>query len=406
MKNLMRLFLVFAVVFAACSGDNDGPRIVRDLTEVEQKLVQSANLFGFNLMQEVVAQSNGGNVFISPLSVSFALGMTYNGARTTTEEGMRAALEYGDLTVGEINQGYRDLIDLLTGLDPKVKMEIANSIWIREGFDVLQAFIDVNQAFFDAVVEALNFSNPGAADVINAWVKEKTHGKIEEIVAKPINAMTVMFLINAIYFKGDWTTEFDPDDTQAAPFHAPEGDTTVQMMHMHEELPYLQTEDFEAVNLPYGGGLFSMTLLLPKEGKSVDELIASLTAENWAAWMAGFAVEEGYLWMPRFELEYETSLNDVLKALGMAAAFSESEADFAGINPGAQLFISNVKHKTYVKVNEEGTEAAAVTSVEVGVTSAPEGFYLRFDRPFLFVIQDAHSKALLFVGKIVAPPSE
>ena len=167
MKNLMRLFLVFAVVFAACSGDNDGPRIVRDLTEVEQKLVQSANLFGFNLMQEVVAQSNGGNVFISPLSVSFALGMTYNGARTTTEEGMRAALEYGDLTVGEINQGYRDLIDLLTGLDPKVKMEIANSIWIREGFDVLQAFIDVNQAFFDAVVEALNFSNPGAASFGN-----------------------------------------------------------------------------------------------------------------------------------------------------------------------------------------------------------------------------------------------
>jgi serpin B len=131
-----------------------------------------------------------------------------------------------------------------------------------------------------------------------------------------------------------------------------------------------------------------------------------LNAENWADWTAGFAVEEGYLWMPRFELEYETSLNDVLKALGMEVAFSESQADFAGINPDVQLFISNVKHKTYVKVNEEGTEAAAVTSVEVGVTSVPEGFYLRFDRPFLFVIQDTHSKALLFVGKIVDPPSE
>jgi serine protease inhibitor len=286
-------------------------------------------------------------------------------------------------------------------------MEIANSIWIREGFEVLQAFIDVNRTFFDAVVEALDFSSSGAADTINAWVKENTHGKIEEIVENPIDAMTVMFLINAIYFKGNWTTEFDPADTQPAPFHAPSGDTSVQMMHMHAELPYMQTEDFEAVNLPYGDGLFSMTVLVPKQGKSVDDLVGLLGGENWSAWMGGFAVEEGYLWMPRFELEYETSLNDVLKALGMELAFSESQADFSGINPNHQLFISNVKHKTYVKVNEEGTEAAAVTSVEVGgVTSAPQGFYLRVDRPFLFAIHDAHSQALLFVGKITDPPSE
>jgi serine protease inhibitor len=405
MKNTMIFVLVFSLIFAACSGDDGGPRIIRDLTQTEQKLVESSNLFGFNLMQEVVGLSDGGNVFISPLSVSFALGMTYNGARTTTEEGMRSALQYGDLTADEINQSYRDLIDLLCGLDPKVTMEIANSIWIREGFEALQAFIDVNRTFFDAVVEALDFASPGAADVINAWVDENTHGKIEEIVEDPIDAMTVMFLINAIYFKGNWTTEFDPADTQAAPFHAPSGDTSVQMMHLHAELPYMQTEDFEAVNLPYGDGLFSMTVLVPKEGKSVDDLVG-LLGGNWSAWAAGFAVEEGYLWMPRFELEYETSLNDVLKALGMELAFSESMADFSGINPDHQLFISNVKHKTYVKVNEEGTEAAAVTSVEVGVTSAPEGFYLRVDRPFLFLIHDAHSQALLFVGKIVDPPSE
>jgi serine protease inhibitor len=405
MKNVMRFVLVVSLIFAACSGDDGGPRIIRDLTQTEQKLVESSNLFGFNLMQEVVGLSDGGNVFISPLSVSFALGMTYNGARTTTEEGMRSALQYGDLTADEINQSYRDLIDLLCGLDPKVTMEIANSIWIREGFEALQAFIDVNRTFFDAVVEALDFASPGAADVINAWVDENTHGKIEEIVEDPIDAMTVMFLINAIYFKGNWTTEFDPADTQAAPFHAPSGDTSVQMMHLHAELPYMQTDAFEAVNMPYGDGLFSMTVLVPKEGQSVYDLVGSLGA-NWSAWAAGFAVEEGYLWMPRFELEYETSLNDVLKALGMELAFSESMADFSGINPDHQLFISNVKHKTYVKVNEEGTEAAAVTSVEVGVTSAPEGFYLRVDRPFLFLIHDAHSQALLFVGKIVDPPSE
>jgi serpin B len=284
-------------------------------------------------------------------------------------------------------------------------MEIANSIWIREGFEALQAFLDVNKTFFDAVVEVLDFSDPGAADIINAWVKEKTHQKIEEIVEKPIDAMTVMFLINAIYFKGTWTYEFDPDETAAEVFHAPGGDQTVQMMSMNVTVPYMQTEDFQAVNLPYGDELFSMVILLPKPGKDIDALVAALSDEDWANWLGAFAEQEGDIYLPRFELEYETSLNEVLMALGMEVAFTGA-ADFTGIHPAGGLFISNVKHKTYVKVNEEGTEAAAVTSVEIGYTSAPEGFVLRVDRPFLFVIHDAHSKALLFVGKIVDPPSE
>ncbi len=161
MKNVMRFTLVFALVFAACGGGDTNDPVIRDLNETEQKLVESSNLFGFSLMKEVVAQSDGGNVFISPLSVSFALGMTYNGARGTTEEGMRVALQYGDLTAEEINQSYRDLIDILTALDPKVTMEIANSIWIREGFEVLQAFIDVNRTFFDAVVRLWTSPTPG-----------------------------------------------------------------------------------------------------------------------------------------------------------------------------------------------------------------------------------------------------
>jgi serpin B len=406
MKSVMRFILVFTIVFAvACGGGNTNNPIVRDLTQAEQKLVESSNLFGFNLMRAVVAQSDGGNVFISPLSVSFALGMTYNGARTTTEVGMRSALEYGDLTVEEINQSYRDLLDLLTKQDPKVTMEIANSIWVREGFEVLQAFLDVNQTFFDAVVRILDFSTPGAADIINTWVKEKTHGKIEEIVKNPIDAMTVMFLINAIYFKGTWTYEFDPDETAEDTFHAPDGDKTVQMMSVNVTVPYMQTEDFQAVSLPYGDGLFSMIILLPKPGRDIDALVGMFTDENWSTWMAAFFEAEGDIYLPRFELKYETGLNDVLDALGMEVAFSGA-ADFTGINPGGGLFISNVRHKTYVKVYEEGTEAAAVTSVEIGSTSEPQGFVLRIDRPFLFAIHDAHSKALLFMGKIVDPPSE
>jgi serpin B len=392
--------VTFAVL--ACSPE-EGPN-VRDLTVAEQNLVESANRFGFELFSEVISQSDGGNVFISPLSVSLALGMTANGARNDTEAAMRTTLGYSGLTAAEINEGYRGLIDYLVNLDPKVTMEIANSIWYRQGFEVLQEFIDLNQTFFDAVVRALDFAAPGAADTINAWVADKTHGKIEEIVGSPISGDTVMFLINAIYFKGTWTYQFDPADTAEATFHAPDDDKTVKMMHMHGDLSYQQNADFQAVDLPYGHELFTMTVFLPAGGQSVDDLAAKLTGANWTAWMQGFEVEEVDLSMPRFELEYGQVLNDILIALGMGAAFSMA-ADFTGINPAGGLFITRVKHKTYVKVNEEGTEAAAVTSVEIG-KRASNPISVRIDRPFLFVIHDKHSKAMLFMGKIVDPPSE
>ena len=401
-RNLGSILLVVTLVISACSTE-EGPNI-RDLTVVEQNLVESANRFGFELFSEVIAQSDGGNVFISPLSVSLALGMTANGARNDTQAAMHTALGYSGLTIAEINEGYRGLIDYLVNLDPRVTMEIANSIWYREGFEVLQEFIDANQAFFDAVVRALDFADPGAADTMNAWVADKTHGKIEEIIDPPISGDTVMFLINAIYFKGTWTYQFDPADTTDETFHAPGGDKTVKMMQLHGNLRYQQNADFQAVDLPYGHELFSMSVFLPAGGQSVDELAAKLTSASWAAWMEGFAVEEVELSMPRFELEYEQILNGILTALGMGAAFSAA-ADFTGINPAGGLWISMVKHKTYVKVNEEGTEAAAVTSVEIGKgVSTP--IALRIDRPFLFVIHDKHSKAMLFMGKIVDPPSE
>ncbi|MBN2493459.1 MAG: serpin family protein [Deltaproteobacteria bacterium] len=403
MPKKIPIMVVLSIFAFGCTGD--GERVVRDLTENEHKLVAGSNVFGFGLMKEVVAQSDGGNVFISPLSVSCALGMTYNGARGSTEEGMRLALEYGDLTTGEINQSYRDLIDLLTGLDPKVSMEIANSVWVREGFEVLQAFIDLNQTYFDAVVENLDFDDPSAADTMNAWVADKTHDKIDSIVEPPIDPLTVMFLINAIYFKGTWTYRFDPADTQPDTFHGPAGDETVQLMHLQGDLPCYATETFLAVDLPYGDEMFSMTVILPKSGVDIDALVAELDSDSWADWLAGFAVREADVFLPRFELEFGSSLNDVLSALGMGAAFSAG-ADFTGINPAGELYISNVKHKTYVKVDEEGTEAAAVTSVEVSNLSISNSFTLRADRPFLFIIHDAHSKALLFMGKMVDPPSE
>jgi serpin B len=400
MKRTIGMLLV-AVLFAACGGTQQGPN-VRDLTAQEQSLAKSSNTFGFKLLSEVVAQSDGGNVFISPLSVSLALGMTYNGAAGSTEQGMRDTLSFGDLTVDEINEGYRGLIDLLTEMDPSVQMEIANSVWYRQGFEVLQTFIDALQTFFDALVTDVDFTDPGTKDAINDWVADKTHDKIKKILERT-DANMVMVLINAIYFKGTWTYQFDPDDTRDDTFRAPDGEKTVKMMKLKGELRYQRNQDFEAIDLPYGHGLFSMTLLLPAEGTSVDDLVAKLTDENWAAWMAGFQEEEIDLYLPRFELEWEESLIDVLTALGMQDAFTPGAADFSGIKPDHQMWISEVKHKTYVKVNEEGTEAAAVTAVVVTDSAPP---YLKFDRPFLFVIHDNHSQAMLFMGKIVDPPSE
>jgi serine protease inhibitor len=271
---------------AACGGDGQGPN-TRPLSQDEQGLVHAANDFGFRLLEEVAAEQGQDNLFISPLSVSLALGMTYNGARGETEQAMRQTLGLGELSREQINDGYRGLIDLLCELDPKVTVEIANSIWYRDGFDVLQAFVEVNVEHFDAVVRALDFADAGAADTINAWVSEKTHGKIDEIVEPPINAATVMFLINAVYFKGDWMLQFDPEDTREQAFHGPGGARQVPMMNMHTELAYLETDRAQIVDLPYGHGLYSMTVVLPKPEVDRAELIAGLDRNRWQQWMNG-----------------------------------------------------------------------------------------------------------------------
>lgn len=387
---------------AACGGDGQGPN-TRPLSQDEQGLVQAANDFGFRLLEEVAAEQGQDNLFISPLSVSLALGMTYNGARGETEQAMRQTLGLGELSREQINDGYRGLIDLLCELDPKVTVEIANSIWYRDGFDVLQAFVEVNVEHFDAVVRALDFADAGAADTINAWVSEKTHGKIDEIVEPPINAATVMFLINAVYFKGDWMLQFDPEDTREQAFHGPGGARQVPMMNMHTELAYLETDRAQIVDLPYGHGLYSMTVVLPKPEVDRAELIAGLDRNRWQQWMNGLVEQELTLALPRFELEYEKVLNDALIALGMGVAFGGA-ADFTGIRESGGLYISRVKHKSYVKVDEVGTEAAAVTSVEVRETSISNAMIA--DRPFLFVIHDKHSGALLFMGQIVDPAGD
>jgi serpin B len=322
---------------------------------------------------------------------------------------MQKTLELSGLTIEEVNKSYKSLLELLSQLDPKVRFQIANSIWYRKGMSFEQEFIDLNKAYFDALVSELDFDDPKAAETINGWVDENTNGKITQIVDPPIDPMMVMFLINAIYFKGTWTDEFDKDLTKDADFFLADGSKRrCKLMIREGEFHYFEDSDFQAIDLPYGDGDFSMIVLLPRLNKDMDSLIAEFSQENWNRWISSFSERKGTLELPRFTLKYELKLNDVLKALGMAIAFQPFAADFSNMYKGPQdLYISEVKHKTFVEVNEEGTEAAAVTSVGVAMTSVdPTVFWMRVDRPFVFAIRENKSRTLLFMGKIVEPTLE
>lgn len=380
----------------------------RALAETEKALVQSGNDFGIRLFQEASRQAGPNDVSVSPLSVHLALGMAYNGSAGETQSEMARVLGLGALTSEQANRSSRDLVALLVGMDPGISLEIANSIWYRNGLPLLSAFLEANHLYFDARVAGLDFASPAAVDTINAWVREETHDKIQGILSRPISPMEVILLLNAVYFKGDWTEPFDPSATGEASFRSPDGDRPVKMMEKtFAKLPYLETEDFQAVDLPYGRGYFRMAVFLPKPGRQVDDWVAGLDGSNWSGWMRSFGDRDVRLSLPRFSVEYDTSLVDVLKSLGITSAFDDRQADFSRMSPGSGIYLTDVRHKTFVRVDEKGSEAAAVTGITGSITSAPAGgpVILRVDRPFVFVIHDRHSGAMLFSGKVTKPQS-
>lgn len=405
------LAVLIGLTMAACDsagvpeGPDERPRPVITLTEQQQRLTEADNTFGLKLFRHLSRAEGDANVFISPLSVSMALGMALGGAAGDTRLAMQETLELAGLSMDDIDTSFRDLIDLYTTLDARVQFELANSIWHRDTFPVEADFLARNQTYFDAAVRALDFNSDEAPKTINAWVDEKTHGKIDTIAPDKIDPLTMLFLINAIYFKGDWTYTFDESLTHNAPFTRADGSqATVPMMSLREAgLPYAQHDDYQAVDLPYGDSLFSMTIFLPRENLPLADFVAGLDAQAWAAATAGLAlVNLDVLEMPRFKLEYDVSLKEALKALGMEVAFDAAVADFSGINPTQDdLHISEVKHKTFVEVNEEGTEAAAVTAVVIGVESVGHTpLIMRIDRPFVFAIREHATGAILFIGQV------
>ncbi len=406
LKLLSTLTLAAALAGCESAAGPGGPlaELPRPLTSAEESLIRASNGFAFGLLREGSRRDSLDNFFISPLSASMALGMTMNGARGETFAEMRSTLGFGAMEPAEINAAYRSLIDLLLGLDESVDMRLANSIWVHRGFPLHDAFVKTSSESFGATVSPLDFTSPASVTTINDWVEKSTNGKIDRILDE-MDPDVVLYLINAVYFKGTWTQQFDARRTQPAPFQRADGtERRVQMMHLEDAaIRAFRSEEVEIVDLPYGREAFSMTLVLPPRGRPIEEWAATLTDARWQSWMGQLRDTELDVYLPRFRLEYEQLLNESLKALGMRSAFDAQAADLGGISP-VDLFIDKVRQKTYLEVNEKGTEAAAVTAVGAIPTSLPAAF--RADRPFLLAIRERHSGTLLFIGLIGDPPGE
>jgi serine protease inhibitor len=402
--------MVAALAVAACNESATAPNelteLPRALSAAELTVQGAANSFSFALWNRLNTQQPDSNVFVSPLSATFALGMTMNGAANETFDQMRTTLAFGDASQRVINDGYKSLIALLTSLDPRVRMTIANSIWYRRGYPIHEGFLDTTRAFFGARVADLDFADrEGSTAIMNAWVSDNTNGKIPSIV-DDIDVGSVMFLINAIYFNGRWRTAFDPTKTRDDQFRAIDGSSqSVRMMTRLSGTSYAFSPTWTAVDLPYGNAAFSMTIVVPTEGAGVNAVAQALTPEAWRALVEGLSERDVEVSLPKLRLEYARNLNDDLIAMGMVAPFLEGGADFTRMSPlGRELFISNVKHKAFVDIHEEGTEAAAATVVENRRTIGPGYAVVRADRPFIFIIRERLSGTILFMGKVVSIP--
>ncbi|MEG4056710.1 MULTISPECIES: serpin family protein [unclassified Microcoleus] len=369
---------------------------------VDARLVAANTKFGFNLFNTLSKQQPNKNIFISPTSVALALSMTYNGVSGETKQEMTKALELTKMSPKAINAANHNLQKSLQKDDPKIQVSIANALLVRQGFSLKPEFLQINQQYYQANLTEIDFdSSQEALSIINNWVSEKTHRKIDKIVTK-INPNTLLFLINAIYFKGNWETPFDQSKTANKTFYLTDSSSKQHpMMSQMGSYRCYETETFQAVSLPYGKkGALSMYIFLPNSNTNLATFSQQLTPENWNKWMQEFRVKSGMIEIPRFKMEYEVQLKDTLIALGMAEFFGGLKTDFSPMTD-SQVAVESVKHKTFVEVNEEGTEAAAVTVIEM--TRSMPAFEMNVNRPFFCAIRDNTTGTILFMGTIVDP---
>jgi serine protease inhibitor len=376
---------------------------MRELNVFEKKIVQSDNNFGFKIFNRINQAEKDKSIFISPASISFTLAMTLNGANGGTKDEMQSVLEMQGLTNAQINENFNSLMNLLQNADPKVIFQLANSIWYDKNFIFEATFINDCKKYFNAEIAGLDFKSSETSGIINDWVDKNTNGKIKEIIDKIIDPNVAMYLINAIYFKGSWKYRFDETNTKDANFYLADGKTkSCRMMSQSAQHPYFDNNDFQAVDLQYGNSHFSMTIILPKFGKDLNNIISGLNQDSWNTILTNFKKDSIILSMPKYKLEYDITLDNILKSLGMVIAFTDN-ADFTSMFKLGGLYISKAKHKAFVDVNEEGTEAAAATSVEISYKSVPTLITMNINHPFVFIIRENKSQSILFMGKISDP---
>lgn len=410
-KTMKRFFWIAAILaaplaFAACNHpvlvpdeeEQDGkPAEAITLTRAEAGINESSNAFGLNVFRTLNTQTKVGDLFISPLSLSLALAMTSAGADGRTEEQMRTAMGFKGYTNAEMAEYFRKMTEALLSLDPKTTLQIANAIWTDKGITLKKGFVSDVTKYYHSEANSADMSATATIDAINQWCAQHTNGKIPKILEYEDRGLAVL-LINALYFNGTWTTQFT--NTFEGQFRTLAGKgVPTTMMSATYNMPYAGDGKWEMVQLPYGNGGFVMDLLLPVDEKNFEKAVCSLNADQWNALTGSLRSREVHLEMPKFKMEYEIVLNDVLTALGMTDAFTGA-ADFSKMSDSG-MCIDFVKQKTYVDVNEKGTEAAAVTAVGMKATSVGPSntVYFIADRPFVFAIREVSTGAILFIGQ-------
>nr|WKN39401.1 serpin family protein [Tunicatimonas sp. TK19036] len=411
-----RSLILFIFIFLTSSqcreeplADMKNPPDLRPLSATTETLVETSNNFAIDLFRSIQQENTSENVFISPLSVDIALHMTVNGGSGDTKAVMKETLGVVTMSDEEVNQAAKSLTDQLLGMDRQVILSIANSIWYQDVLTLQPGFDALIQNFYDGRIEGLSFTNPEAKETINDWVEDKTQGKIKNLIEE-ITPDDVMFLINAIYFKANWQYQFDPSQTHDEPFYLADGTSVpVKMMsNKGTKLHFLYREDLQLLDIPYGNGQFSMTIVLPQGDHSVDELIDQLSEEKVADWLGQADTTTTQLMLPKFKTEFKLDLKDVLAGMGMELPFTPDASfhNFFAQNIGENLYIDRVIHQSFIEVAEEGSEAAAATAVVISYrssNSSPEPTVIRVDRPFVYFIREKHTQAILFAGTMLNP---
>lgn len=402
------VMILFSAILPACN-KNETPVLPVDpvpinLTADQINLIKSENTFAFNLFGKVLKNSDKSkNIIVSPLSVSYALSMAVNGAAGVTRDSILKALAVSGITPDAINNSYKVLTEALLSVDPRVIMKIANSVWTENDFPVKKSFMDILTEYYKSESETFDISDPAAPAKMNLWIENNTNGLIKNMI-EDLDDNTVMLLINAIYFKGKWKSQFDPAKTQNEPFIKNGGEAVnVPMMKQNAEFKVLPGDGFYMAEFPYGQGNFVMDVILPDGQSGIEALAGTLNDHNFSDWISQLHQTKIDVAFPKFKYMYKLSLKNILSSMGMRQAFTD-QADFSNISEAADLLINDVAHQAFIETNEEGTEAAAATAVIIGTTSMP--FQLKFDHPFIYIIRETTTNSILFMGRVSDPASE